>query len=70
MNVRNIQGASIDELVHEYAQAAVAYAQALEAANSRAANRAADRISGAYRELRRREAANHLLPLLKSIFEM
>jgi hypothetical protein len=66
MKVSDIQKASIEELVQQYEQAAVAYGQALEAANSRAANRAADRISGAYSELRRRAAATHLLPLLKS----
>jgi len=66
MSLRNIQGASIDELVQEYEQAAVAYGQALAAANHRAANRAHDRIASAYRELRSRAAASHLLPLLKS----
>ena len=65
MKVRNLEGASIEELVQEYEQAAVAYGQALAAANSRAANRAHDRIADAYRELRRRAAAAHLLPLLK-----
>jgi hypothetical protein len=66
MNVRNIQGASIEELVQEYEQSAIAYGQALNAADHRAANRAADRIIGAYRELRSRAAASHLLPLLRS----
>ncbi len=66
MKVSNIQKASIEELVQEYEQAAVTYGQALAAANHRAANRAHDRIAGAYRELRRRAAASHLLPLLKN----
>lgn len=66
MNVRNIQRASVEELVHEYEQAAVAYGQALAAADHRAANRAHDRIANAYRELRSRAAASHLLPLLRS----
>ena len=66
MKVRNIQMASIEELVQEYEQAAVAYGQALTAADHRAANRAHDRIVSAYRELRGRAAASHLLPLLKS----
>ncbi len=66
MSMRNIQGASINELVQEYEQAAVAYGQALAAANHRAANRAHDRIASAYRELRSRAAAAHLLPLLKN----
>ena len=66
MNVRNIQRASIEELVQEYEQAAVAYGQALAAADHRSANRAHDRIASAYRELRSRAAASHLLPLLRS----
>jgi hypothetical protein len=66
MTLRNLQKASIEELVQEYEQAAVAYGQALAAANHRAANRAHDRIANAYRELRSRAAASHLLPLLKS----
>jgi hypothetical protein len=66
MKVSNIQRASIEELVQEYEQAAVAYGHALAAANHRAANRAHDRIASAYRELRRRAAAFHLLPLLKN----
>jgi hypothetical protein len=66
MKVSNIQRASIEELVHEYEQAAVAYGQALAAANHRAANRAHDRIASAYRELRRRAEASHLLQLLKN----
>jgi hypothetical protein len=66
MTLRNFQGVSVDELVQEYGQAAVAYGQALAAANHRAANRAHDRIASTYRELRRRAAASHLLPLLKS----
>lgn len=66
MSVRNIQKASNDELVQEYEQAAVAYGQALAAANHRAANRAHDRIASAYRELRSRAEACQLLPLLKS----
>ncbi|NVI96823.1 DUF2019 domain-containing protein [Myxococcus sp. AM009] len=66
MSLRNLQEASINELVQEYEQSAVAYGQALAAANHRAANRAHDRIASAYRELRRRAAALHLLPLLKN----
>jgi hypothetical protein len=66
MKVRNHQKASIEELVQEYEQGAIAYGQALAAADHRAANRAHDRIAGAYRELRSRAAASHLLPLLKS----
>jgi len=69
MNVRNLQRASIEELVQEYEQAAVAYGQALAGADHRAANRAHDRLAGAYRELRSRAAAPHLLPLLKSEHE-
>jgi hypothetical protein len=66
MHVRTLQGATIEELVQEFERAGVAYDQALGAADHRAANRAADRIAGAYRELRSRAAAPHLLPLLKS----
>jgi ribosomal protein L12E/L44/L45/RPP1/RPP2 len=58
MTLRNLQGVSVDELAQEYEQAAVAYGQALAAANHRAANRAHDRIASAYRELRRRAAAS------------
>jgi hypothetical protein len=66
MKVRNLKGASIEQLVQEYEQAVVAYEQALDAADHRAANGAAHRIAGAYRELRSRAAATHLLPLLRS----
>jgi hypothetical protein len=66
MTVRNFQKATIEELLQEYEQAAVAYGKALAAADHRAANRATDRIASAYRELRSRSAASHLLPLLKS----
>ena len=66
MKVRNFKGASIEELVQEYEQAASAYGEALAAADHRAANRAHDRIAGAYRELRSRAAAPQLLPLLRS----
>ncbi|QRO01866.1 hypothetical protein JRI60_24030 [Archangium violaceum] len=65
MNVRNIQKASIEEIVQEYEQAALAYGQALTAADHRAANRAHDRIASAYREIRSRAAASQLLPLLR-----
>jgi hypothetical protein len=65
MTLRDIQEESIEELVQEYERAAVAYGQALAAANRRAANRAHDRIANAYRELRRRAEASHLIPLLK-----
>jgi hypothetical protein len=64
--MRDVQGVSIEGLVQEYEQAAVAYGQALEAGDHRAANRAHDKIAGAYRELRSREATAHLLPLLKT----
>ncbi|MCY1032056.1 DUF2019 domain-containing protein [Corallococcus sp. BB11-1] len=66
MNMRELKSVSIEELVHEYEQGATAYGQALADADSRAANRAHDRIAGAYRELRSRAAASNLLPLLKS----
>jgi hypothetical protein len=66
MNRRELQRATIEQLVQDYEQAAIAYEQSIKAANSRAANRATDRVSSAYRELRRREAETHLLPLLKS----
>lgn len=66
MNVRQLQAASIEKLVEEYEQAAIAYEQAILDANSRAANRASNRIIGAYRELRSRGEASHLLPLLTS----
>jgi Domain of unknown function (DUF2019) len=66
MNLRKLQGASTEELVQEYAQAAAAHGKALAAADPRSANRAYDRIAGAYRELRRRAETSHLLPLLKS----
>ena len=66
MNVRNLQRASIEELVREYEQAAAAHGQALTAGDSRSANRAHDRVATAYRELRNRAVAHHLLPLLSS----
>jgi hypothetical protein len=66
MNVRNLQQASIEELVQEYEQAAAAHGRALAAADHRSANRAHDRIVSTYRELRSRAAASQLLPLLTS----
>jgi hypothetical protein len=66
MTVRNLQGASIEELVQEYEQAAVAHGQALAAGNPRSANRSHDKLASAYRELRNRAAASQLLPLLRS----
>ncbi|NOK37816.1 DUF2019 domain-containing protein [Corallococcus exercitus] len=66
MSVRKFQKASIEELVQWYAEGSIAYGQALEAADSRSANRAHDKITGAYGELRNRSATLHLLPLLKS----
>jgi hypothetical protein len=60
------QNASIEELIQWYVAGVAAYEQALDAANSRAANRAHDEIAGAYRELRNRAEAPRLLPLLKS----
>ncbi|WP_093524649.1 DUF2019 domain-containing protein [Stigmatella erecta] len=66
MSLRSLQGVSIEVLVQEYEQAAVAYGQAVAAGDHRAANRAHERIAGAYRELRSRAAAAHLLPLLEN----
>lgn len=66
MTLRSLQKASTEELVQAYEKAAVSYGQALAAADHRAANRAHDTIVGAYRELRSRAAAFHLLPLLRS----
>ncbi|RKH51852.1 DUF2019 domain-containing protein [Corallococcus sp. AB049A] len=66
MSARKFQKASIEELVQWYAEGSIAYGQALEAADSRSANRAHDKITGAYRELRSRDARSQLLPLLQS----
>lgn len=66
MSTRRLQKASIDELVQWYAESSVAYGHALDVSDSRSANRASDKIVGAYRELRSRGAASQLLPLLKS----
>jgi hypothetical protein len=66
MSVRNLQGASIEELIQEYEQAAAAHGRALAAGDHRSANRAHDKVANAYRELRRRAAAPQLLPLLRS----
>ncbi|NNC19006.1 hypothetical protein HRD49_28735 [Corallococcus exiguus] len=66
MSARKFQKASIEELVHWYAEGSIAYEQALEAADSRSANRAQDKVTGAYRELRNRAATSLLLPLLQS----
>ncbi|NOK11422.1 hypothetical protein [Corallococcus exercitus] len=66
MSTRKFQKASIEELVQWYEDGAIAHGQALDAADSRSANRAADKISGAYRELRSRGATSQLLPLLQS----
>ncbi|NOJ95879.1 DUF2019 domain-containing protein [Corallococcus sp. CA049B] len=66
MSARKFQKASIEELVQWYAESSVVYEQSLNAADSRSANRAADKISGTYRELRSRGAESQLLPLLKS----
>ncbi|WP_233597573.1 hypothetical protein [Corallococcus sp. CA041A] len=61
MSARKFQKASIEELVHWYAEGSIAYEQALEAADSRSANRAQDKVTGAYRELRNRAATSLLL---------
>jgi hypothetical protein len=66
MSPRKVQKRSDEELVDEYARAAVDYERALDAADSRSANRAQDRLIGAYRELRGRAAVALLLPLLRS----
>jgi hypothetical protein len=66
MTRRNLQKASLEELVHEYEQAAAAHGKALAAGSHRAANRAHDRLAAVYRELRRRAEAPRLLPLLGS----
>jgi hypothetical protein len=66
MNMRDLQRASIEELVQEYEQAAAAHGQALATADHHSANRAYDRIASAYRELRSRAASPQLLPLLRS----
>ena len=66
MKVRGLQHASIEELVQEYERAAAAHGQALAAGDNRSANRSHDRIANAYRELRSRAEAHHLLPLLSS----
>ncbi|RKI37211.1 DUF2019 domain-containing protein [Corallococcus sp. AB004] len=65
-SARKFQKASIEELVQWYEEGSIAYEQALKAADSRSANRAADKISGAYRELRNRDATSQLLPLLQN----
>lgn len=70
MNARQFQKATNEELVDEYARAAVDYERALDAADSRSANRAQDRLMGVYRELRNRSAASVLLPLLQSEVEI
>ncbi|RKI37212.1 DUF2019 domain-containing protein [Corallococcus sp. AB004] len=66
MSARKFQKATNEELVAVYAQAAVDYERALDAADSRSANRAQDRVTGVYRELRSRAATSLLLPLLQS----
>lgn len=66
MTARKFQRASVEELVHWYEESSIAYGQAIEAADSRSANRAADKISAAYRELRSRGATSQLLPLLQN----
>ncbi|RKG85943.1 hypothetical protein D7W82_18015 [Corallococcus sp. CA049B] len=66
MSARKFQKASIEDLVRWYEEGSVAYGQALDAADSRSANRAQDRVTGVYRELRRRAATSLLLPLLHS----
>ncbi|NRD53533.1 DUF2019 domain-containing protein [Corallococcus exiguus] len=66
MSTRKFQKASIAELVQWYAEGSIAYEQALEAADSRSANRAQNKITGAYRELRIRGETSQLLPLLQS----
>ncbi|GMU05716.1 DUF2019 domain-containing protein [Corallococcus caeni] len=66
MSARKFQKASIEELVQWYAESSIAYGRALNASDSRAANRANDKIVGAYQELRSRGATSQLIPLLKS----
>ncbi|AFE05648.1 hypothetical protein COCOR_04126 [Corallococcus coralloides DSM 2259] len=66
MSARKFQKATIEELLQWYEESSIVSGRALNAGDSRAANRAADKISGAYRELRSRGATSQLLPLLKS----
>ncbi|MFP2901067.1 hypothetical protein [Corallococcus sp. 4LFB] len=66
MSARKFQKASTEELVQWYADGSIAYGQALEAADSRSANSAHDKVVGAYEELRSRGATSQLIPLLKS----
>ncbi|MGE6759086.1 hypothetical protein ACQKGO_13785 [Corallococcus interemptor] len=66
MSIRRFQKASNEELLQWYVEGAVESGRALNAGDSRSANRAADKISAAYRELRSRGATDQLLPLLQS----
>lgn len=66
MSRHDLKQASITELVHSYETAATQHAKAIDAADSRAANKAHGRLAAAYRELRARSAQDHLLPLLQS----
>lgn len=66
MSAPDLQRATLEELIREYELSASAHGQALAAGDHRSANRAHDRIASTYRELRRRAAASHLLPLLRS----
>ncbi|RKH69597.1 hypothetical protein [Corallococcus aberystwythensis] len=66
MSPRKFQKASLEELIQWYSEGSIAYGQALEAADSKAANRADAQVWGAYRELRNRGATSRLIPLLTS----
>ena len=56
--------ASTDQLVTSYARAASAHRRAIDSGDHEAANQQHDVVAAAYRELRRRDVRDVLLPLL------
>lgn len=67
MSLVNLRKAKIDTLIAEYILKADAWMAALEAADSRTANKASDRVQAVYRELIQRgeDARMKLLDLLE-----
>jgi hypothetical protein len=68
MNRKQLESATVEELVKAYEQAASSHREGMLSGDIKTANRAADMVAAVYRELRRRggEARSSLLPFLLS----
>lgn len=65
MTADDMTAAGVDDLVSAYADAAAAHLRATAAGDDDEANRRHDVVAAVYRELRRRDERQALLPLLR-----